>query len=44
MITVVGSIFGALYERTGNLVVPILVHATYNTILFGLSYVVLSSV
>ena len=43
MIAVVGSIFGALYERTGNLAVPVLVHATYNTILFGLSYVALSS-
>lgn len=44
MIAVVGSIFGVLYERTDNLVVPVLVHATYNTILFGLSYVALSSV
>ncbi|SEP31280.1 hypothetical protein SAMN04487948_1446 [Halogranum amylolyticum] len=43
MIAVVGSIFGTLYERTGNLAVPILVHATYNTILLGLSYVALSS-
>jgi membrane protease YdiL (CAAX protease family) len=43
MITVVGSIFGILYERTGNLAVPVLVHAIYNTILFGLSYAVLSS-
>lgn len=43
MIAAVGSIFGTLYERTGNLAVPILVHAIYNTILFGLSYVALSS-
>jgi hypothetical protein len=43
MIAVVGSIFGTLYERTGNLAVPVLVHATYNTILLGLSYVALSS-
>ncbi|ELZ88300.1 CPBP family intramembrane glutamic endopeptidase [Haloferax sulfurifontis] len=43
MIAVVGSIFGALYERTGNLAVPVLVHAIYNTILMGLSYIVLSS-
>ncbi|EJN57583.1 hypothetical protein HSB1_39440 [Halogranum salarium B-1] len=43
MIAVIGSIFGALYERTGNLAVPVLVHAIYNTILMGLSYIVLSS-
>ena len=43
MIAVVGSIFGILYERSGNLAVPVLVHAIYNTILFGLSYAVLSS-
>jgi membrane protease YdiL (CAAX protease family) len=43
MIAVVGSIFGTLFERTGNLAVPILVHATYNTILMGLSYLALSS-
>lgn len=43
MIAVVGSIFGTLYEWTGNLAVPILVHATYNTILLGLSYIALSS-
>jgi hypothetical protein len=44
MIAAVGSIFGALYERTGNLAVPILVHAIYNTILMGLSYLALTSV
>lgn len=44
MITAVGSIFGALYEWTDNLTVPILVHAVYNTILMGLSYLALTSV
>jgi membrane protease YdiL (CAAX protease family) len=43
MIAVVGSVFGTLYELTGNLAVPVVVHAIYNTILFGLSYAVLSS-
>lgn len=44
MIAIVGSVFGILYEWTGNLMVPILVHAIYNTILLGMSYVALSSV
>jgi len=44
MIAIVGSVFGILYEWTGNLMVPILVHAIYNTILLGLSYVALTSV
>lgn len=38
MISVIGSIFGILYERTDNLAVPILVHAAYNAILLLVSY------
>jgi hypothetical protein len=44
MIAVVGSVFGVIYEWTANLVVPILAHAVYNTVLLVLSYVALSSV
>ncbi len=38
LITSVGAVFGALYELTDNLTVPILVHAVYNVILSLLSY------
>ena len=38
MIAGVGSLFGTLYEYTGNLAVPILVHAIYNVILLVSSY------
>ena len=38
MIAVVGSVFGTIYERTGNLVVPILVHGIYNAVLFSVQY------
>lgn len=38
MIAVVGAIFGALYEWTDNLVVPTIVHASYNVILLLVSY------
>lgn len=41
LITTVGAVFGALYERTGNLAVPVLVHAIYNVILLTISYVAL---
>ncbi|MDR9382041.1 MAG: CPBP family glutamic-type intramembrane protease [Natronomonas sp.] len=34
----IGAVFGALYERTGNLAVPILVHAVYNVVLLAISY------
>jgi membrane protease YdiL (CAAX protease family) len=33
VITVGGAVFGTIYERTRNLLVPILAHATYNAIL-----------
>ena len=36
-----GSVFGALYERTRNLAVPIIGHATCNTTLVALSYLAL---
>ena len=35
----VGSVFGYIYERTGNLVVPIAVHGLYNATLFLSSFV-----
>lgn len=38
LITCVGVVFGALYELTDNLVVPILVHGFYNVALFVSSY------
>jgi uncharacterized protein len=38
LISGVGVIFGILYERTGTLLVPILVHAAYNAVLFVMSY------
>ncbi len=38
LIVVLGGILGALYERTENLVVPILIHAIYNFILLVPSY------
>jgi membrane protease YdiL (CAAX protease family) len=43
LIAVIGAIFGALYERTGNLAVPIVVHATYNVVLLGISYLAVVS-
>lgn len=38
LIVVVGFVFGALYEYTDNLAVPIVTHATYNVVLKVLSY------
>lgn len=38
LISAVGAILGALYERTGNLAVPVLVHATYNVVFLVASY------
>lgn len=38
LIAAVGSVFGALYEYTDNLAVPVATHALYNTLLLGLSY------
>lgn len=42
MIAVVGVVFGTVYERTNNLTIPIIVHASYNVILLLTSYVALS--
>ncbi len=39
LISVVGAIFGALYEVTDSLTVPIVVHGVYNAILMSISYV-----
>jgi membrane protease YdiL (CAAX protease family) len=44
VIFVVGAVLGVAYERTDNLLVPVLVHGVYNTTLFVLTYVSLSSV
>lgn len=33
LIACVGAVFGALYERTGNLLVPVAVHGVYNVVL-----------
>lgn len=44
MIAAVGSLFGTLYEYTGNLAVPILVHAIYNVILLVSSYLAMTAV
>ncbi|MFC6719651.1 CPBP family intramembrane glutamic endopeptidase [Natrialbaceae archaeon GCM10025810] len=38
LISCVGVVFGALYELTDNLVVPILVHGIYNVVLMLSSY------
>jgi len=38
LLAVVGAVYGAVYERTGNLVVPIAVHATYNVVLLAGTY------
>lgn len=42
-IFVVSLVFGWLYERTGNLVVPTVVHGLYNASLFAILYILLSS-
>jgi hypothetical protein len=41
LIAAVGCVFGALYEYTDNLVVPIATHAIYNVILLSVSYLTL---
>lgn len=35
-------VFGATYERTNNLLVPILIHGAYNATLFGIAYLAFS--
>lgn len=41
LIAGVGVIFGSIYERTNTLLVPIIAHALYNTVLFIAGYVAL---
>jgi len=41
LLSVLSVVFGVAYERTNNLVVPALIHATYDAVLFGLLYVAL---
>lgn len=43
LIAAVGTVFGALYERTGNLVVPVVAHAVYNVFLLVSSYLALTA-
>lgn len=38
LISAVGCVFGALYEYTDNLAVPVVTHATYNVVLLVLAY------
>ena len=38
VVTVGGAVFGVVYERTGNLLVPIASHAAYNTTLLVLAF------
>jgi membrane protease YdiL (CAAX protease family) len=38
--TVMGSIFGLVYHRTGTLVAPVVVHGAFNAVLFSLPLVV----
>jgi hypothetical protein len=42
-LSLLSVVFGVAYERTGNLVVPVLIHGAYDAILFGLIYVVLTA-
>lgn len=37
-ITVGGAVFGTVYERTRNLVVPVLAHGAYNTVLLVVTF------
>lgn len=41
---VLGAVLGALYELTGNLVVPVAVHGTYNATLFAIQYLSVTGV
>jgi hypothetical protein len=38
IVTVGGLVFGTIYERTGNLLVPILAHGAYNAVLLVVTY------
>ena len=44
LIAAVGAVFGTLYERTGNLVVPVVAHAAYNVVLLVSSYLAMTAV
>lgn len=39
---VLGAVLGALYEHTGNLVVPAVAHGIYNAVTFGAKYIELT--
>lgn len=42
-LSLLSVVFGVTYERTGNLLVPVLIHGAYDAVLFGLIYVVLTA-
>ena len=42
IVFILALVLGVTYERTGNLVVPALIHGTYNAVLFGATYVTIS--
>lgn len=42
-LSLLSVVFGVAYERTDNLVVPVLIHGAYDAILFGLLYLALTS-
>lgn len=44
VLAVVSLVFGYAYERTGNLTVPVAIHAAYNLVLSLLSYVALVAI
>ena len=41
LLVLVSVVFGYTYERTGNLTVPVAIHALYNAVLLGVSYLAL---
>jgi hypothetical protein len=43
LLALVSLVFGYAYERTGNLTVPVAIHALYNAVLLGVSYLALVS-
>jgi membrane protease YdiL (CAAX protease family) len=42
LLLVLGALLGALYEHTGNLVVPAVAHGLYNAVTFGVEYLELT--
>jgi len=42
ILLILGGVLGALYEHTGNLVVPAIAHGCYNAVTFGVQYLELT--